>query len=83
MLEKVQELGDSVTREQIKGLKGALGNSLYDLLDHAFDSETEEEAKERVAAFVSSAKKSPLKILKARKLLRPEQKTIVMEFLED
>lgn len=83
MLEKVQDLGDSVTRDQINGLKDALGNALYDLLDHAFESETEEEAKERVAAFVSSAKKSPLKLIKARRLLTVEQKAVVMGFLED
>ena len=83
MLEKVQQLGDSVTRDQIKGLKSALGDDLYDLLDHAFDAETEDEAQERVDSFVSAAKKSPLKVLKARKLLQPEQKKIVMEFLED
>jgi len=83
MLEKVQQLGDSVTRDQINGLKDALGNALYDLLDHAFESETEDEAKERVDTFVSAAKKSPVKLLKARKLLKGEQKEIVMEFLGD
>ncbi len=83
MLEKVQQLGDSVTRDQINDLKDALGNALYDLLDHAFESETEDEAKERVAAFVSEAKKSPLKLLRARKALHGNQKQIVMEFLGD
>jgi hypothetical protein len=83
MLEKVQQLGDSVTREQINKLKGTLGDELYGLLDHAFDSETEDEAKDRVDAFVSSAKKSPLKVLRVRKILSPEQKGIIMEFLGD
>jgi len=83
MLEKVQQLGDSVTRDQIKKLKDALGNTLYDLLDLAFEAETEDEAKERVSAFVSAAKESPLKILKARRLLDEEQKAIVMGFLGD
>lgn len=83
MLEKVQDLGDSVTHEQIKGLKDALGDALYNLLDHAFESETEEEAKERVATFVSSAKSSPIKLIKARKLLTAEQKAVIMGFLED
>ena len=82
MLEKVQILGDSVTRDQIKQLRGALGDSLYDLLDFAFESETEEDANERIASFVSEAKGSPLKLLKARKLLTDDQKVIVMEFLE-
>jgi len=83
MLEKVQQLGDSVTRDQIKKLKGALGNTLYDLLDLAFEAETEDEAEERVGAFVSAAKESPLKILKARRLLDEGQKAIVMGFLGD
>lgn len=83
MLEKVQKLGDSVTRDQINGLKKALGDDLYDLLDLAFDAETEGEAKERVDIFVSAARKSPIRVLKARKILNPEQKKIVMEFLED
>ncbi len=83
MLEEVQELGDSVTRDQIHGLKDVLGNALYDLLDYAFESETEDEAKERVGVFVSAAKTSPLKLFEARKILSKNQMEIVMGFLGD
>jgi len=85
MLETVQELGDSVTREQLKSLKDVLGDELFGLLDHAFDSETDEEAKERIAAFVAKAKKksNALRILKARRLLDAEQKKMIMQFLGD
>lgn len=82
MLEKVQTLGDSVTRDQIKKLKDALGDPLYDLLDQAFEAATDEEARERVNLFAAAAKGSPLKILNARRLLTEEQKAIVLGFLE-
>ena len=80
MLEKIQEFGETVTREQIKGLKKSLGDELYGLLDRAFESDTEEEAKERIAAFVSKAKKSPLKVLKARSILSAEQRAVIADF---
>lgn len=83
MLEKVQQLGDSVTRDQLKDLEKTLGEKLFSLLDHALDSEDEEEAESRVAAFVAEAKKSPIKVLKVRKILTPEQKDIVMELMGD
>jgi hypothetical protein len=82
MLESIQELGDSVSHAQIKELRSALGDDLFSLLDLAFDSDTEEEAKERIDAFVSSAKKNVLKIFKARKVLDKDQTRLIMEFLE-
>ena len=82
MLEKIQELGDLVTREQISDLKKALGDDLYGLLDHAFDSETEDDAKDRIGVFVAAVKKSPVKMFKARSVLNDEQKAIIMGFLE-
>jgi len=81
MLEDIQELGETVTRDQILELTKVLGEDLYGLLDHAFESETEEGAKERSAAFVASAKKSPLKVLRARGILNKEQKKLIMDFL--
>ena len=82
MLKAVQELGDSVSHAQIKELRSALGDGLYSLLDSAFDSDTEEEAKERVAAFVSSAKENKIKLLKARRILDKDQKELIMKFKE-
>jgi len=82
MLESIQELGDSVSHAQIKELRSALGDDLFSLLDLAFDSDTEEEAKERIDAFVSSAKNNVLKIFKARKVLDKDQTRLIMEFLE-
>ena len=83
MLEEIQKLGDSVSTSQIRYLRNMLGDKLFVLLDFAFDAETEEEASERVDAFVSAAKKSPLKMLKARRILNKDQKAIIMEFLEE
>lgn len=83
MLEDVQKLSDSMTGKQAKALKDALGDKLYQLLDHALDAENEEEALERVEKFVGSAKKNIMKVMKARKSLTAEQKEIVMNFLGD
>lgn len=85
MLEDVEQLSDSTTAQQAKALKSALGDRLYGLLDSALDSESEEEAVERVGKFVGEAKKKSniMKMIKARKLLTPEQKQIVMKFLGD
>ena len=82
MLKAVQELGDSVSRAQIKELRSVLGDGLYSLLDSAFDSDTEEEAKERVDAFVSLAKENKMKLLKARRILDKDQKELIMKFME-
>lgn len=81
MLEKVHELCDSMTISQASELREALGETLYSLLDSAFESETEAEAADRVAAFVSEAKKSPRKLIKARKVLDEDQKNIIIEFV--
>ena len=81
MLEKIQEFGETVTREQIHGLKKSLGEDLYELLDRAFESETEEEAKERIDTFVSAAKKSPVRVLKSRGILTGDQKAVIAEFM--
>lgn len=83
MLDEVKFLDESLTVSQISDLKSTLGASLYALLDLAFDSESEEDAKVRVAEFVSAAKKSPLKIIKARGILSPEQSEAVMKFLDE
>ena len=83
MLKAVQELGESVTHIQLKELKSTLGEKLYGLLDSAFDAESEEDAKARVDAFVEEAKKSPLKILKARRFLDADQKALIMKFMEN
>lgn len=82
MLKAVQELGDSVSHAQIKELRLVLGDDLYSLLDYAFDSDSEEEANERVAAFVSSAKDNKIKLLKARRILDKDQKELIMKFME-
>ena len=82
MLNKVRYLGESITRDQIKGLKDILGDSLYNMLDLAFEAKTEDEVNDRILSFVSEAKRSPLKIMKARRLLSDEQKSIIMEFLD-
>ena len=81
MLKAVQELGDSVSPAQIKELRSILGDDLFSLLDCAFDSETEEEAKERVDAFVSSAKDNAVKMLRARRVLDKDQKDLIMKFM--
>lgn len=81
-LEKVQELGDSVTQDQVKLLKQALGDSLYDLLDSAFEAKTEEEASARVSEFVAEAKKSLMKIMMARRILKDNQKEIIADLFE-
>jgi hypothetical protein len=83
MLEAVQELGDSVTHEQLKQLRDTLGDELFGLLDAAFDADSEEEAQERVSAFVDMAKKNKLKILKARRILDEEQKKLIMSFMKE
>jgi len=83
MLDAVQELGESVSQSQIKDMKNILGEDLYSLLDEVFDSETEEDAKLRIDAFVAEAKKSPLKIMKARRVLDSDQKKLIMKFLEE
>lgn len=83
MLEAVQKLGESVNHKQLKELKETLGDKLYGLLDSAFDAEDEKEAQSRVDAFVAEAKESPLKILKARRVLDDEQKALIMKFMKD
>lgn len=83
MLEKVKKLSESMTPEQAETLRSTLGGALFDLLEFALESETEDEATERVAAFVAAAKKNLMKVLKARRTLTPEQRTIVMDFLDD
>jgi hypothetical protein len=83
MLEAVKELGESVTHGQLKELKEILGEDLFGLLDAAFDAESEEEAQERVAAFVDMAKKNPLKIFKSRRILEEQQKNLIMSFMEE
>lgn len=81
MLQRVKELGDSIGREQSVDLKRILGENLYNLLDFALDSETEDDARKRIDTFVSVIKGSPLKIFKARKVLTDRQREIIMEFL--
>jgi len=82
MLEAIQELGDSASHDQLKKLKDILGSDLFGLLDTAFDSTTEEEAKERIDAFVQSAKKNAIRMLKARRVLDDDQKRLIMNFME-
>jgi len=82
MLEEVQKLGGSVTLEQIDELRLTLGHHLYGFLKDLLDSKSEDEATKRVEAFVEEAKKSPLKILKARRLLDDDQKALIMKFME-
>lgn len=83
MLEAVQQLGDSVNHKQLKELKETLGEKLFSLLDSAFDAENEEDAVSKVESFVEEAKKSPLKILKARRILDDEQKSLIKKFMEN
>lgn len=83
MLEAVQQLGDSVNHKQLKELKETLGEKLFSLLDSAFDAENEEEAVSKVESFVEEAMKSPLKILKARRILDDEQKSLIKKFMEN
>jgi len=83
MLEKVNELCDSMTIAQASELKEVLGAELYDLLDLAFESDSEDEARSRISDFVSLAKKHPFKLIKARKLLDDNQKNIIIEFMNN
>jgi hypothetical protein len=83
MLEAVQKLGESVTHKQLKELKDTLGEKLFSLLDSAFDAEDEKDAVSKVNSFVEEAKKAPLKILKARRVLDDEQKALIMKFMEN
>lgn len=82
MLDDLKFLEESLTGSQISELKSILGNELYTLLDSALDSETEEDAKVRVSEFVNAVKRKPMKIIKARRLLSPEQSEAVMRFLD-
>jgi queuine/archaeosine tRNA-ribosyltransferase len=83
LLEKVNKLGDSLTREQVAKLQKALGGDIFAIFDNALDSKNEEEASERVKLFIDTVKKSPIKMIKARKLLNKEQKSIIIELLEN
>ena len=82
MLNDVKKLEESMTLDQTKRLKEALGDDLYKLLDIIFDSDSEEEVKAKIGNFVSAAKTKPFKIVKARKVLNEDQKEIIMKFLE-
>jgi hypothetical protein len=82
-LDKVRDLGDSVTQEQVRLLRQALGDPLYNLLDLAFESKSEDEALARVSEFVTEAKKSVMKIMMARKILKDDQKAIIAELFEE
>lgn len=82
MLDKVQHLGDSITGEQHKKIQATLGDDLFGLLEHAFDSETEDEARERVAAFIEGAKKYRLRVLRMRSLFSSDQKALLFELWE-
>lgn len=82
MLDDLKFLEESLTGSQISEMKSTLGNELYALLDSALDSETEEDAKVRVSEFVNAAKRKPMKIIKARRLLSPDQSEAVMRFLD-
>ena len=81
-LEKIGELGDSLSREQVVKLKKALGDDIFAMFDNVLDSENEEEAAGCVKKFVDAVKKSPVKLLRARRLLNEEQKSIIIGLLE-
>lgn len=83
MLEKVQHLGDSITGEQHKKIQATLGDELFGLLEHAFDSETDEEARERVTFFIEGAKKYKLRVLRMRSIFNTEQKSLLLDLWED
>jgi len=82
LLDKVQHLGDSITGEQHKKIQATLGEELFGLLEHAFDSETEEEARERVASFIDGAKKQRLRVLRMRSLFNADQKSLLFDLWE-
>jgi hypothetical protein len=82
MLEKVQHLGDSITGEQHKKIQATLGDELFGLLEHAFDSESDDEARERVAAFIEGAKKHRLRVLRMRSIFSGEQKSLLLDLWE-
>lgn len=82
MLEKVQHLGDSITGEQHKKIQATLGDELFGLLEHAFDSETDEEARERVTSFIEGAKKHRLRVLRMRSIFNAEQKLLLFDLWE-
>jgi len=83
MLEKVQQLSDSITGEQYRRVQSALGENLFDLLEHAFDSEDEDQAKERVRAFISEAKNHKFRVLKMRRIFTSDQQSLLVDLWED
>lgn len=82
MLEKVQNFGDSLSREQYKKIESALGEKLFGLLETALDSETDEDAQQNVAAFIEGAKRNKLKVLALRQHLSREQREMLLELWE-
>lgn len=82
MLEDIKALDKSIDGEKILKLRSILGDDLYLLFDLIFDAETEDDARTRIADFVTAIKKSPLKIVKARRALDKTQTKIIMKFLD-
>jgi len=83
MLDDIKKLGDTISIEQDRALKKDIGEELFKLLDSMLESETEDEARERVDIFISYIKKKPLRILKAKKILNEPQLDIILRFLGD
>lgn len=81
MLKEVEDLNDSISFDQLKDLKEALGADLFSLLEDLLDSSTEEEAESNVQAFVKEAKCNIGKVLKAGKILNKNQKESIFKFL--
>lgn len=83
MIKEVEELANSISGNQLRGLKSALGNRIFVLLENVLDSETEEEAESSVKHFVEEAKKNIGKVFKARKILDDRQVELILKFLDN
>jgi len=83
MLQILKELHKSITIEQRKEIDPILGDDLSRLLDLLLQTDTEEDAENRLREFKSLAKKSPVKVFKMRRKLTAHQKSLIMQLVED
>lgn len=80
---KVDELAASLTSDQREELKEKLGDKMYALLDNMTKAEDDDGAQAAIDSFIAAAKKKPMKVLKARRVLTRGQRKIIEDFFEE
>ena len=82
MLDKLEQLRNSITEQQRKELKVAAGDKLYQLLEATLASETEEIAKERLDELTKVISAKPVKAFALYEGLTSQQKDLVESLVD-